>query len=618
MKRLGRSRGLYAFVTLSGFAVYLAQSLFFAVTQRSIIDENLYLYKGFLFTTGVYRPFEDYGFWTQKAPLSYLFYGWVQMLFGPGLTTGRYAAVAVGALTVLLFWLVARRLSGKWWASGLVCVVALSPVQIRYFSAALSQGLVAFLLMGILFLVLGERRRTWQLATGAFLAGILVMTRQNMLPVLLLLLAYLFWQHGWRLFGLAALAAFLPILVVHALYWPGILKMWTPWLPASLTPFLAPWRAPVPAVPVPGVSANAQILSLLEGFRFHFAALAGGLTVVLLWPGKKGWEMSAHYQRAVFLVTLFLVLVVFHAWAGMGNTPSSVNNGAFTFSSYLSSFALLGLLAVADVLPRSAKHLSAFRQALILAFILLVSVGLGYGNFDAIGDALAYIPIPRFKAGEVLDGSIELWRILLNKFGVSYETSRWLLPGIVGFLAGVLLLVGGWFLWKSLRKRAIRWSFGSVAGVSFFFAGTLLGPSLLFGDGFRVWDCADSPLSNYAQTGAHLASVIPPGSRVYWAGGNASAVLLYLPDIEIFPQQLDTTWNYINTADTDAAARYGFWNDAMDEQWKAQANVFLIQQVFYMTMQSEVSHEDFNEYPTLYLPLNCEAATNLRIFIREP
>ncbi|HEY5269777.1 MAG TPA: hypothetical protein VII97_05535 [Anaerolineales bacterium] len=83
-------------LALVGFVVYLARAINFAFTQRSILDEGLYLYKGYLFAEGTYSPFQDYGFWIQKASLSYLVYGWVQQLFGPGLRTGRFFSIVLG------------------------------------------------------------------------------------------------------------------------------------------------------------------------------------------------------------------------------------------------------------------------------------------------------------------------------------------------------------------------------------------------------------------------------------------------------------------------------------------------------------------------------------------
>ena len=43
---------------------------------------------------------------------------------------------------------------------------------------------------------LGEDRPLWQIILGSILAALAVLTRQNMAPVLPLLVLYIFWQHG--------------------------------------------------------------------------------------------------------------------------------------------------------------------------------------------------------------------------------------------------------------------------------------------------------------------------------------------------------------------------------------------------------------------------------------
>ena len=63
---------------LAGLAgiVYLVQSVSLAFTQWSVIDEGNYIYKGWLFATGQYVPFQDYGPWTNHMPLSFLIFGY--------------------------------------------------------------------------------------------------------------------------------------------------------------------------------------------------------------------------------------------------------------------------------------------------------------------------------------------------------------------------------------------------------------------------------------------------------------------------------------------------------------------------------------------------------------
>jgi len=74
--------------------------------------------------------------------------------------------------------------------------------------------------------------------------------------------------------------------------------------------------------------------------------------------------------------------------------------------------------------------------------------------------------------------------------------------------------------------------------------GTILTPTGILGGGLNQWNCSGNVMAEYQQVGDYLARNIPAGSRVYWEGGNAVAILLYVPNIKIFPQQMDGQWNY--------------------------------------------------------------------------
>jgi hypothetical protein len=95
------------------------------------------------------------------------------------------------------------------------------------------------------------------------------------------------------------------------------------------------------------------------------------------------------------------------------------------------------------------------------------------------------------------------------------------------------------------------------------------------------------------------------------------ALLLYIPDISIFPQQLDDQWNYFHGGEDETLARLGLWNDSLANQWRDEANVFMIQQADFPAWQSYVDTPGFVELQMPESPLNCEADTFLRVFIRK-
>ena len=295
INKWGTKTGLAMAFALAGMAVYLAFSIHFANTQRSTIDEGLYLYKGYLFAKGIYQPFQEYGPRTEYSPLSFLIPGYIQLWFGPGLLTGRIFAILVGILALWGLWAAARNLAGPWWATAAVWAVALNPAIIRFYSFGLSQGLVICLLMWMLFLALGRNRSTWQTCLGAVLAGLALLVRQNMAPVLPILLVYIFWQFGRKQGLLSTLAGVSVVILGNLVFWPGILMAWAPWLPASLTPFLDAWRPPEGVTPALNFRPDGltRLYTLLEGLRFHFVSLVGSIIGLMLWPAPQGMEKRA-------------------------------------------------------------------------------------------------------------------------------------------------------------------------------------------------------------------------------------------------------------------------------------------------------------------------------------
>lgn len=218
-------------MTIVGLAFYAWQAMAFARTSISDLDEGAYLYKGLLFVTQGHRPFETFGVQTNKAPLAFLIPGAAQVIVGPGLLTGRGLAVLFGILNLVAVWAAARRLVGKWPAMLAVWALALSPAIIKIYSTGVTQSSVAFFVALILALSLGEKRPLWQLILAGFLAGMVIMVRQNMIIILPLLALYIWWQHGWRPALYAGLAGVAILIFFHILYWPYIIQLWTPWLP---------------------------------------------------------------------------------------------------------------------------------------------------------------------------------------------------------------------------------------------------------------------------------------------------------------------------------------------------------------------------------------------------
>ena len=129
-------------------------------------------------------------------------------------------------------------MGNRWLAAIAVWVLALDPTLIGTYSTARSQVLVICMLTWVLVFSLGAERPVWQIVGSAFLTGIMILTRENMVFIIPLLILYIFWQHGRKKGFLTLITIFVVLFIGHIIYWPGIMYLWERWLPASLLHFL--------------------------------------------------------------------------------------------------------------------------------------------------------------------------------------------------------------------------------------------------------------------------------------------------------------------------------------------------------------------------------------------
>lgn len=489
---------------VSGF-LYLIQSWRFIHEQRSLLDEGAYLVSGYLFASRRYWPFQDFGPWTNQMPLSFLFPGIVQVIFGPGLRTGRYFALVLGCLLIIGLWIVARRLGGKWIAAGVLLAVAANPAIIKIYSLAISQVLIACLLIWVLVLVIGGDRPTWQIFLGSTLAGLLPLTRLNMLPVLPLIFLYVYRQCGRRTGLLATLLGSGVFAIGHIFFWPGILRMWAEWIPTAMAPFLGPWRAPQ-GIPLwnPEIKWQSRALSFLLGIRFHFIAFTSLFTSLLLWPEKRSWKSESQFHTSSILAVMFLILLLAHAWASLGINPQTYdalgrNYCAFCYPVYTAFYANLGLLLLAASMSGWEREVISWRNYLVVFVILILAVAVGFSAYDPLGDIWLKWRVPRIltflRTGKILPGIVPL-KLYIQRWGIDYALARRLFPAVAGLIAGVLILgiAGLIILVRMKRKSLSNSSYGYTALAAFLMTGLVLSPTAALGGGLREYDCRSDVL----------------------------------------------------------------------------------------------------------------------------
>ncbi len=601
---------LAGLLAILGILVFLAQALYYAYTTISSLDEGAYLYKGFLFATGQYHPFELYGVWTNKAPLAFLIPGYAQLIFGPGLRTGRYLAVLFGTLSLVATWLAARRLGGKWLAAAAVWVFALTPVIIKIYSQAVTQSTIVFLLACVLALSLGGKRPLWQLILSGFLTGVMILVRQNMVLVLPLLCLYILWQYGWKPALFSVLAGLAVLVFFHVLYWPYIMQLWLPWLPKGIAAWFADSAPHISGTSTwrPSIDWNGRILSFFQGVRFQFVAVAGTAFGLILWPNRRRWSSQAVSRAAAFLAVLFIGLLLMHSWASITNDYC-----VFCFTPYLAFFNVSAILFLVVVVPLMERNAPPFRQALLSLTVLILFGGIGYSAFEDIGDGLLSLSVPRLRAGKILPGFNTLWEMLSNKFALERNVAEKIVSTAAGVLFGLLILCVVYLIYRKLRNSNFNYAYALAVFVLTF--GLLFSPWLA-GSAARP-DCRINVIAANEQVGAYLAGNIPAGSQVYWNGGLSVAPLLYARGIKIYPPQINDGYAHYIGGDSQELLKYGFWNDELDAQWRQEAGYVIVEGWRYADMKALLPPSAYDELPRSPAQTSCLNGSGLRIFRRK-
>ena len=600
-------------VAALGALLYLIQAVIYAYTTVPGLDEGSYLLKGILYLRGVYEPFEPYGPLTNKAPFAFLIPGFVQYLFGAGLRTGRSFAIFLGLLTLLGVWITARRWGGKWSAAGAVWVFALSSMVIKTYSVAVSEVIIACLLAWMCVCVLGDDRPLWQIILGTLLATLAVLTRQNMAPVLALLILYIFWQHGKQKGIWAFVVGAVFFLAVHIYYWPNILAIWAPWLPENLTPFLDPFRMPNDAIPFwdPSISFWNRMNAFFQGIRYHFVIIVGSIFALTFWPRPRDWKSASGMRAAVFLALLYFILFSMHAWAAVASQYESYSC-VYCFSNYLSFFDPLGIILLVIFFAGSERRASSrVMQAFVILLVFILSTGIGFSLFESIGRWVYEIPVPRMRDGQFLPGTTGLVDILTNRFGLTLTVIKRGISAGMGLLVGLAALLAAFLVWRRAKP-----DFAHVLINSFLVLGFVLAP-IVNARGSRI-ECEQDLITANEQLGAYLANIIPSNSLVYWDGGLSFTPMIYVPQVRIFPPQINSGYTYRDGGDADTVYRLSHWNGELNEQWKNSADIFIIEVKRYSTWKDFLNPQEFEEYQKPSIAPSCLDGAGIRIFHRLP
>jgi len=643
-------------VGLLGLSYFIYQALAYADALPPVApDEGMNLYQGYLFAAGRYQPFQDNGPWTFQMPLSYLLPGFVQNQFGLGMYIGRMFAIAVGGLTILGLWLAVRRNSNLWWAAAAVWVVSLNPTYVQYFSQVKTEALVSLFFAWMLAFGLGADRQDWELALAGLFAGLAGMTHLNALIVLPLFVLYAFWQFERRVGLYVLLAGLLPVAVIHILYWPDVLRVWANFFPQDLWSWTETYHTPsredlLPAnfswwpisdwLSNPGHLAWIGLRALGQAVRVHFVVFFSSLATLLLWPWLRSTRPGgrsitraffSQHKQIVFLLVTFLVMVGVSMWGANGRACQ------FTcLPDSIMYFFVFGLVMVPLAASGWREEIPFWKEVLVIAVVLLLLITIEFNfnsdyldfRFDLIKNTFDLTP-PTLEFGMIVEGESKIWEILENRFGFDHFPLRqfiltndnaviWLRwIKILGFMLVITPLA-----YRISEKYTLGpENYGTFVLMFTLLVGFVFSGTRFFGGSLAMDTCEDSVISSYEKIGERLDNVIPDGSQVYW-GVNENMLLLYMPEKEVFPAQLNADSTYLDdpNADPEWLTRFGWWNPVLKEQWIAEADYIVLEtRRFNSQWQERIDAGQLEQVYRSQPAASCRAAeTSLLVFKPVP
>lgn len=608
--------------------LYIIQASYYIHHIQPVMDEGSYLLKGKWFIDGTYQPFQDYGPPTTYPPLSFISLGISQFIFGIGLESGRILAILYSVLMLIGLWLTVQRVCGKWWALFSIVLFVISPAWIIYYSRAMTQVVSSLLVIWSLFFILGEN--DWELAVGMVLAIMTSMIRQNMLPFFGFVALFVIWSKGFVKGWKPIVLGILIFLIFNALFWPNIYKaIWEPYLPATFNNIVYSLFQPekmgqlnidysqlrtgsTNQLALPAMNKDYLIIDeiqvLFDAMRFFFLPFITAMAA-LVCLFIRGLLSENKYRTIAFLAVTFLGLTAIHYWAS-----ATLNMFLYSFPAYIAFYLPLGILLI-PVFIQSLPRQQSLAFTIIFTLLVVITMGgMGLSLREEIAQLLMNIRVP--SAGSIFHGEYELWDVLMNRFGLSISTQKYLLPIIAGLLVGLILIGTTAIVFALIRKNKKPVSYFSTIFTILLGFGILLSPTGLLAEKGSISICENDVLERNLIIGEKLHSIIPPHALVYWEG-NIPTPLLYMPENKLFPVQLNMKFNYLSGGDPDILARYGFWNDQLARQWIEEAD--------YLVLSPEVSEsrgiQTRSEYLEKYdliaetISLNpCNDSTILLIF----
>ena len=347
---------------LPSVVLWLAAIIFYAASSynallhgRTWTDEVAYLIKSYWYASGAAAPFTASDA-TGTMPLYFFQLGFWQELVGIGLVNGRALSIALGALSAVILFVVARRLTANTTiASAAVFAYLATPATAYYFATATPAASVAVIHLAAVWLVVSGlgRPRIWASLLMGVLCTALFFYSQNMiLAVIVLLPLYILAIGRARLLnGALALGAaaastagmiyvFPEKLLHYALRMPGLTPLLESagWAPTNFT-FLD--QGTVDAATMDLAFDQLDWAALLDSFALPYSGTIVFALLLFVLAGKG--------LRVLWIAPLYFV------WLSVAHFIGAAGTCATCMSAFAPQFAAIGALAAALTLAMGAR-----------------------------------------------------------------------------------------------------------------------------------------------------------------------------------------------------------------------------------------------------------------------
>ncbi|WP_371599321.1 ArnT family glycosyltransferase [Streptomyces sp. NBC_00564] len=279
-------------------------------------DEGTYLAQAWAVQEG--NGLAHYTYWYDHPPLGWIQIAaltWIPAQFSPGLMTVgsmRFAMLLISAISAVLVYVLARRLSLPQWAAGLAMVLfGLSPLSVVLQREIFLDNIAVMWTLLAFCLAASPSRHLWHHFGAGIAAAAGVLTKETMLVILPALLVTM-WRHGHRDTRKFALTGAITACVLIGMAYPLFALLKGELFPGS--GHVSLWDGITYQMSRPGsgfiLDSGTGSYGVLQSWLYYdrvlpLGGLAGALLLLLTWR----WSVTARALAGPALTVAILALV---------------------------------------------------------------------------------------------------------------------------------------------------------------------------------------------------------------------------------------------------------------------------------------------------------------------